>query len=109
MATAQVPISIPIVGTAKAEHPLGPLTADEISASSALIKSVWPPQTSLQFKAITLLEPPKAELLPYLTAEHASQALPFLSRKSFVVYYIRNTVSQILLCRLGQAMLTLAK
>ncbi len=89
-------MTLPIVGSAKAkltaQHPLGPLTAAEISESSRLLRSVWPGNTNLQFKAITLLEPPKAELLPYLDAEHKGKPVPTLARKSFVVYYIRNTV-----------------
>ncbi|KAJ9145330.1 Amine oxidase [Pleurostoma richardsiae] len=72
-------------------HPLGPLTGEEISQSSKLIKSQWPEGTLFQFKVITLQEPPKAELVPYLAAERAGEKPKDIDRKSFVVYYIKNT------------------
>lgn len=74
-------------------HPLGPLSGAEISQSSALIKSQWPEGTKFQFKIVTLLEPPKTELVPYLAAEKAGQTPKPIDRKSQVVYYLRNTVS----------------
>lgn len=74
-------------------HPLGPLSADEISRSSALIRAEWPEGTKFQFKILTLLEPPKPELVPYLTAEKAGETPKPIDRKSQVVYYLRTTVS----------------
>lgn len=88
--------SLPYVGAARsraAEHPIGPLTAQEIAQSAALLRAFWPANTNLQFKTITLLEPPKAQLLPYLVAERAGQTPAPIERKSFLIYYIRNTVS----------------
>ncbi|PQE23660.1 primary-amine oxidase protein [Rutstroemia sp. NJR-2017a BVV2] len=41
--------------------------------------------------SITLQEPSKADLVPYLTAEHSGKQLPDVPRRSFVIYYIRNT------------------
>ncbi|PQE08055.1 copper amine oxidase protein [Rutstroemia sp. NJR-2017a WRK4] len=91
----QIPVSIPLVGGKKtkttSEHPLGPLTASEITQSSKIVKGLWPSATSLQFKSITLQEPSKADLVPYLTAEHSGKQLPDVPRRSFVIYYIRNT------------------
>ncbi|KAK8170183.1 copper amine oxidase [Phyllosticta citrichinensis] len=73
-------------------HPLAPLTAEEIKAAAAIIRSVWPTGTDLQFKNITLEEPAKAEVVPYLDAEHAGSPLPSgIRRKAFINYYIRNT------------------
>lgn len=74
-------------------HPLGPLTAAEISQSSALIRGQWPEGTEFIFKILTLLEPPKVELVPYLEAEKAGGAPKPIDRKSQVVYYLKNTVS----------------
>ncbi|QSZ31343.1 hypothetical protein DSL72_000906 [Monilinia vaccinii-corymbosi] len=93
MSTDQVPASLPLVGAKKTalEHPLGPLTAGEIVQSSKIVKGLWPAEVTLQFKVITLQEPNKAELFPFLTAEHSGSALPKIDRRSFVVYYIRNT------------------
>jgi primary-amine oxidase len=94
MSTEQIPVPLPFVGKKTTpQHPLGPLTANEISESSRLIKSLWPSSTNIQFKVITLQEPSKADLTPFLAAEHAGQQTPSIARKSFVVYYIRNTVS----------------
>ena len=86
--------SIPFRSMTSEAHPLNPLSASEISVSAELIKSVWPAHTDLRFKAITLEEPPKRDLVPYLEAEHHGVSLPPIPRKSFVAYYIRNTVSQ---------------
>lgn len=99
MSMEQVPVSIPFVGakTTKSypEHPLGPLTASEITETAKLIKSVWPENTNCQFKTITLQEPDKAELAPFLIAEHAGTPTSPIDRRAFVVYYIRNTVSSL--------------
>ena len=81
------------VRTQGPSHPLSPLTASEITTSAELIKGLYPSQTKVQFKAITLEEPEKAQLVPYLDAEHSGRPLPRIPRKAFVNYYIRNTVS----------------
>jgi primary-amine oxidase len=73
-------------------HPLAPLSESELKAAASIIKASWPAHTDLHFKVVTLEEPPKAEVLPYLDAEHSGKPLPSISRKAFVNYYIRNTV-----------------
>ncbi len=77
-----------------AQHPLGPVTGLEITQASALIKASWPAGTDLHFKTITLQEPTKAELAPYLTAERAGQPTLSIDRRAFILYYIKGTVSQ---------------
>ncbi|KAF1983494.1 hypothetical protein K402DRAFT_338133 [Aulographum hederae CBS 113979] len=72
-------------------HPLAALSASEISATSQLIKSSWPPRTDLHFKVITLEEPAKAETVPFLKAEHHGLTPVPIARKAFVNYYIRDT------------------
>ena len=92
----QTPTTLPFVGGAKEatiQHPIGPLTANEITRSVSLLKASWPSETDFHFKAVTLLEPAKAELLPYFQAERSGAAPAKIDRKSFVLYYIRNTVS----------------
>lgn len=74
-----------------ASHPLAPLAASEITTTATLVKRRWPAHTDLHFKVITLEEPPKAEVITYLEAEHRGRPLPRISRKAFVNYYIRNT------------------
>lgn len=91
MSTEQVLASLP-KKTIASQHPLGPLTASEITESARLIKGSWPSKTDVHFKSITLQEPKKSELVPFLTAEHSGQRTPTIERKSFVLYYIRNTV-----------------
>ena len=75
-----------------ANHPLSPLTPAEISRTTDLITALYPPGTDLQFKAVTLEEPEKARVVTYLDAEHHGRETPSMDRKSFVSYYLRNTV-----------------
>lgn len=92
----KIPTTLPFVGGAKEEvvqHPIGPLTASEITRSTSILRASWPANTDFHFKAVTLLEPLKAELLPYLQAERSGSTPAKIDRKAFVLYYIRNTVS----------------
>jgi primary-amine oxidase len=73
-------------------HPLAPLTSSEIIESSDFIRQLYPAETRLSFKTITLSEPAKAQLAPYLDAEHHGRAVGNIDRKAFVNYYIKNTV-----------------
>ena len=74
-------------------HPICPITAAEIRQSAHLIRNLYPAKTDFSFKVITLEEPDKADLVPYLDAEHSRGRLPHIDRKTFVCYYLRNTVS----------------
>jgi primary-amine oxidase len=74
-------------------HPLGPLSAEEITKSSQLITESWPQGTVFHFKSLKLREPAKSELVPYLIAERAGESTPAIDRRSDVLYYLRNTVS----------------
>lgn len=73
-------------------HPLAPLSATEITAAADLVRSIWPAQTDLHFKVVTLEEPPKSDVLQYLDAERSGKAVPNIPRTAFINYYIRNTV-----------------
>ncbi|KAL8718771.1 MAG: hypothetical protein Q9225_004134 [Loekoesia sp. 1 TL-2023] len=92
MSTEQVSF-VPSIGVAKhvSSHPLSPLTSSEINNAARLVQSLYPAGTSLQYKAVTLHEPAKAQLVPYLDAEHNGSRTPSIERKAFVCYYIRNT------------------
>lgn len=100
MSTEQVAPEISWSSRASAEavrqHPLSPLTAAEIKASAEVIKSLYIPGTGLLFKQITLLEPKKAQLAPYLDAQNQGKSVSQLDRKAFISYYIKNTVSLLL-------------
>ena len=76
-----------------AGHPLNPVTASEIVNAANIVRSKFPENVNLHFKAITLEEPSKSVLVPYLQAEHDGGHLPWIDRKIFISYYIRNTVS----------------
>lgn len=73
-------------------HPFAPLSGDEIRTAASLIQGQWPENIDLQFKAVTLEEPVKAEAIPFLQAERSGQRLPSIDRKAFVNYYVRKTV-----------------
>ncbi|KAL9098140.1 MAG: hypothetical protein Q9163_006145 [Psora crenata] len=73
------------------QHPLCPLTPSEIEKSAELVRSIYPATPEIHFKTITLEEPEKALLVPYLEAEHAGRRTPRIDRRAFVSYYIRNT------------------
>lgn len=105
-AAAQTVSESPVVPKTHAvAHPFCPLSADEIRAASALVKSIWPSNADLRFKVVTLDEPAKKTFLPYLDAEHSGAQLPKIDRKAFVAYYIRNTV-RLLLASAGPRVLT---
>ncbi|KAL2262495.1 hypothetical protein VTK26DRAFT_1128 [Humicola hyalothermophila] len=81
----------PITTVVPAPHPLGPLTAHEIVQSANLIRACWPEGVDCHFKIVTLLEPAKAELVPFLVAERAGLERPSIDRRALVVYYFRGT------------------
>lgn len=59
-------------------HPLHNLTADEICRATSIIKGVAQKEglkSKLWFKSVSLQEPPKAILLPYLDAEAAGVSI----------------------------------
>jgi primary-amine oxidase len=77
-------------------HPLAPIDATEIKQAVSFVRSQWPTDTDLHFKCITLQEPAKKEVVPYLEAEVSGGALPQIDRRVLVTYYIRRTVSHYL-------------
>ena len=93
-ATSPLPAVDPQNGPSKLStlHPLAPLSAPEITNASELLRSQWPTGTDIQFKTIVAEEPSKADLLPYLEAEHKGEPLPALQRRAFMTYYLRKTV-----------------
>ncbi len=71
-------------------HPLDPITAEEILHISSLLKA-HSPNKSLHFKIITISEPPKAQLRPYLIAERNGGTKKKLPRIASALYYHRGT------------------
>ena len=72
-------------------HPLAPISPEEVQSAVAFVKSQWPANTDLHFKAITLEEPAKAEVVPYIEAEFHGYGLPQIDRRIFVSYYLKQT------------------
>jgi primary-amine oxidase len=72
------------------KHPLDPLTAEEILQVSVLLKASNP-RKSLHFKIITILEPPKAQLRPFLIAERNGILKTRIPRKASSLYYHLGT------------------
>ena len=77
--------------TGSLAHPLAPLDAQEIKQAASFVRAQWPADTDLHFKSITLQEPAKTEVIPYLEAQIAGQGLPKIERRVTVTYYIRKT------------------
>lgn len=95
MATESISTSLPVrTGKQAHVHPLAPINSNEIQNAVALIASQWPKGQDLQFKLVTLQEPAKDEMVPYLEAEFHGGKLPTIDRKVFVTYYLRRTVCQ---------------
>lgn len=89
---AQIPITSRVPPTKFSQpHPYAPLSAEEIKYASSLLRTQWPDSTDLQFKIVTLDEPPKREVLSYLDAEAHNDYLPAIARKAFINYYLRKT------------------
>ncbi|KAE8451561.1 hypothetical protein EG329_003634 [Mollisiaceae sp. DMI_Dod_QoI] len=74
------------------KHPLDPLSAEEVVQVSSLLKSKSPDK-SLHFKIITIIEPPKEKLRPFLKAERNGTAGPPLPRRASALYYHRGTAN----------------
>ncbi|KAF2108826.1 amine oxidase [Lophiotrema nucula] len=71
-------------------HPLDPLTPSEITSAAAIVRNYFP-GASLIFRAITLSEPPKKELIPYLQAERLGEHLPSPPpRVAQIQFYLEN-------------------
>lgn len=71
-------------------HPLNPLLPDEITACCAILRAGFPlPEgNEFQFKAITLHEPAKADLLAW---NEGAGPGPLPAREGYLCYYIRHT------------------
>jgi primary-amine oxidase len=54
-------------------HPFDPLSPDEISRAAATVRPHFGSQEP-NFRVITLQEPPKKEMIPFLDDEHAGRA-----------------------------------
>ncbi|KAJ5560173.1 hypothetical protein N7513_002572 [Penicillium frequentans] len=80
-------------------HPFASITALEIESA---VEITLPLATArhnvnhdqIAFKSISLIEPPKSDMIPYLELEHAGEppaSRPKLPRRVELLYYIKNT------------------
>lgn len=89
--------SLPVRTAAQSStHPLAPVNAAEIKQAVSYVRAQWPADTDLHFKCITLQEPAKKEVVPYLEAEASGTTVPQIDRRVLVTYYIRRTVRECL-------------
>ncbi|KAI5793727.1 copper amine oxidase [Peziza echinospora] len=76
-------------------YPFSPLTNKEIKLSAEILRATYPPTIDLHFKAITLHEPAKEDMIAWMAAggEHSvtDSSVPRPPRRSYIPYYIRNT------------------
>lgn len=80
--------------TSPVPHPLAQLTPDEFIRARDIILKLHGANSTLYFKSIYLEEPKRAELLPFLAAEHAgtlSDESPRPARQALVEYDIVGT------------------
>lgn len=68
-----------------APHPLDMLSAEETNAARDFILKLHP-DAVLSFREIFLEEPPKQQLIEYLTAEHAGKTAQAPARRALVQY-----------------------
>jgi primary-amine oxidase len=72
-------------------HPLDPLTPDEITKATAVLRAAYPADSPIHFKCVTLNEPPKKSVVAFLDAEHRGSPLPVVPRSAYVLYVMNNT------------------
>lgn len=70
-------------------HPLDPLTSDEISLSSRIIRNNKQSPHGWIFNSVILIEPPKSELAPRLLSNDSLNGV--FPRKSFTLLIERGT------------------
>ncbi|EER26360.1 hypothetical protein D8B26_003276 [Coccidioides posadasii str. Silveira] len=71
-------------------HPFDPLSPDEITLVVQAVKKAYAGKNVI-FRVVTLAEPPKAEMVPFLEAEHASKPVAPPSRTAMVQFYLDDS------------------
>ncbi|GFF39116.1 copper amine oxidase 1 [Aspergillus udagawae] len=73
-------------------HPLDPLSPAEISVAVRHLNNAYP-SDKLVFRVVTLLEPPKAQMIPYLEAERSGKRDVTAPKRSAFVQFYKNTTA----------------
>jgi len=72
-------------------HPLSELSFAETQRAIEIVRQLHG-QRDLVFKAVTLEEAPKDNVIEYLNAEQHGTPLPPIPRLAFAAYYLKGTV-----------------
>ena len=88
-------------GSEARPHPLSPLSEHEFRKARDIVNGLYGADSTLFFRAISLNEPRKADLVPYLEAEHAGVALAELTvrrppREALVEYDVITAAAPLL-------------
>ncbi|KAK2738960.1 hypothetical protein FQN57_006754 [Myotisia sp. PD_48] len=71
-------------------HPLDPLSPAEIRQAVDYLKNAHP-EKKVIFRVVTLAEPPKAQLIPFLEAERSSKSATRPPRVAMVQFYLEDS------------------
>ncbi|KAJ5727959.1 copper amine oxidase [Penicillium malachiteum] len=75
-------------------HPFDPLSPAEISQAARCVKDAFP-NDDIAFRVVTLFEPAKTEMIPFLEAEHAKKLEVFPPRRTALVHVNLNGLSDL--------------
>ncbi|KAJ5717301.1 hypothetical protein N7488_002947 [Penicillium malachiteum] len=75
-------------------HPFDPLSPAEISQAAHCVKDAFP-NDDIAFRVVTLFEPAKAEMIPFLEAEHAKKPGVSPPRRTALVHVNLNGLSDL--------------
>lgn len=75
-------------------HPLDQLSSDEIRSAAGIIRQARPKGTSIIYRTITLEEPAKATLIPFLELEHQGKLSPWTERPPRLARVLHDVIGQ---------------
>ncbi|KAJ5729156.1 copper amine oxidase 1 [Penicillium malachiteum] len=75
-------------------HPFDPLSPAEISQAAHCVKDAFP-NDDIAFRVVTLFEPAKTEMIPFLEAEHAKKPGASPPRRTALVHINLNGLSDL--------------
>ncbi|EEP82637.1 conserved hypothetical protein [Uncinocarpus reesii 1704] len=73
-----------------ASHPFDPLSPEEIALVVQAVKHAYA-EKNVIFRVVTLAEPRKVDMIPFLEAEHASKSAIPPCRTAMVQFYLENS------------------
>ncbi|KAH6630018.1 copper amine oxidase [Chaetomium sp. MPI-SDFR-AT-0129] len=76
------------------QHPFDPLTGKEIQLAAEILRKHHAVPTEILFRAITLCEPRKADMVPFLDQEHAGEAPAPPARIARILAHVNGTFTE---------------